>query len=114
MARARKLLASSSLAVEEIALKSGFASVQAFRACWNKAEASNATVTPAYAGTTTAGYWQASRHVQACCGLSPASGREEQTIATTPSERSDAFRARESDLRYCRRAAQPKAFLPCR
>ncbi|MDT4821663.1 hypothetical protein FQZ97_548480 [compost metagenome] len=30
---------------------------------------------PAYAGTTTAGYWQASRHVQACCGLSPASGR---------------------------------------
>ncbi|MBP0631787.1 MULTISPECIES: helix-turn-helix domain-containing protein [unclassified Cupriavidus] len=38
MARARKLLASSSLAVEEIALKSGFASVQAFRACWNKAE----------------------------------------------------------------------------
>nr|WP_307163451.1 helix-turn-helix domain-containing protein [Cupriavidus necator] len=38
MARARKLLASSSLPVEEIALKSGFASVQAFRACWNKAE----------------------------------------------------------------------------
>ncbi|MGH8786058.1 MAG: helix-turn-helix domain-containing protein [Cupriavidus necator] len=36
---ARKLLAASTLPVEEIALKSGFASVQAFRACWNKGEA---------------------------------------------------------------------------
>lgn len=39
MARARKLLAASTLPVEAIALKSGFASVQAFRACWNKGEA---------------------------------------------------------------------------
>lgn len=51
MARARKLLAASTLPVEEIALKSGFASVQAFRACWNKGGA----------GTPSA-YRQASAH----------------------------------------------------
>ncbi|WP_354685659.1 helix-turn-helix domain-containing protein [Cupriavidus necator] len=43
MARARKLLASSTLPVEEIALRSGFASVQAFRSCWNKAEPATPT-----------------------------------------------------------------------
>ncbi|MCY1367066.1 hypothetical protein D9M69_539820 [compost metagenome] len=71
---------------------------------------------PAYAGTTTAGYWQASRHVQACCGLSRRRERGGQTSeqgkasgssAIAPSERSDAFRAGAHDLRCCRRAAQP-------
>ncbi|AQV94503.1 AraC family transcriptional regulator [Cupriavidus necator] len=38
MARARKLLTASNLSVEEISLKSGFSSVQAFRSCWNKIE----------------------------------------------------------------------------
>ncbi|QEZ44309.1 GlxA family transcriptional regulator [Cupriavidus oxalaticus] len=39
MSRARQLLASSTLSVDEIALRCGFASVQAFRHYWNKVEA---------------------------------------------------------------------------
>ncbi|WP_427313370.1 GlxA family transcriptional regulator [Cupriavidus sp. H39] len=43
MARARKLLTDSTLSVEEISVKSGFGSVQAFRSCWNKFESMTPT-----------------------------------------------------------------------
>ncbi|CAG9170701.1 hypothetical protein LMG23992_01743 [Cupriavidus laharis] len=38
MDKAGRLLEASSLPIEEIAAQCGFASVQAFRSCWNKAQ----------------------------------------------------------------------------